>query len=106
MDKYSLSDMKLGWFIGDFSPVAYKTDAAEVAVKHYKTGDYDKKHYHKIATETTTIVIGRVKMNDIEYKTGDVLVIPPGEATDFMVLEPTVTVVVKIPGVKNDKYEV
>jgi quercetin dioxygenase-like cupin family protein len=106
MKKVSLEDMKLGWIVGAFTPTAYHTENCEVAIKHYKIGDYDKKHYHKIATEITTIVSGEVKMNDIIYTTGDVLVIDINEATDFLALKPTTTVVVKVPGAKNDKYEV
>jgi hypothetical protein len=28
-----------GWFVGDFTPTAFKTDACEVAVKTYKAGE-------------------------------------------------------------------
>jgi len=106
MKLFKLEEMKLGWMVGDFTPTAYQTGNCEVAVKHYLKGDYDRKHYHKIATEITTIVTGSVKMNGEIYANGDVLVIEPNEATDFLALEPTTTVVVKVPGAKNDKYEV
>ena len=43
-------------------------------------------------------------MNGVEYKQGDIIVIEPGESTDFEVLEETITTVVKIPGATNDKY--
>ena len=100
-----LTDMKLGWFIGNFEPSLYKTENVEVAIKKYNKGDYEESHFHKIATEITTIVTGKVKMNDTEYSSGDIITIPPNEATDFMVLEDnTITTVVKIPGAKNDKY--
>ena len=46
-----LSDMKGGWFIGNFEPSLFKTNNCEVAIKHYKKGDYESAHYHKIATE-------------------------------------------------------
>ena len=45
-----LSKMKKGWFVGDFNPTLIKTQSAEVAVKHYKKGDSEECHYHKIAT--------------------------------------------------------
>ena len=101
-----LKDMTKGWFIGNFEPSLFKTNDCEVAVKSYKKGDYEAKHYHKIATEYTCIIKGRVKMNDIEYEAGDIIVMEPGETTDFESLEDnTINVVVKIPGVNNDKYE-
>ena len=44
-------------------------------------------------------------MNGVEYKAGDIVVMEPMEATDFECLEDgTQNVVVKYPGVNNDKY--
>ena len=99
-----LEDMVKGWFVGNFDPTLLKTNDVEIAVKEYKKGDYEKKHYHKIATEITVIVSGRVKMNNVEYKKGDIIVTEPNEATDFEALEDTVNTVVKYPGANNDKY--
>ena len=99
-----LEDMVKGWFVGNFEPTLIKTNNVEVAVKEYKKGDYEEKHYHKIATEITVIISGRVKMNDVEYSKGDIIVIEPNEATDFEALEDTVNAVVKFPGASNDKY--
>lgn len=99
-----LDDMIKGWFIGNFEPTLFNTDLVEVAVKEYKAGDYEQKHYHKIATEITVITKGRVEMNGVEYSSGDIITIEPNEATDFKVLEDTITTVVKLPCVKDDKY--
>jgi quercetin dioxygenase-like cupin family protein len=105
MKTAKINDMVKGWFIGNFEPTLRKTNDVEVAVKSYRTGDYDERHYHKIATEYTVIVSGRVKMNGTEYRAGDIIVIEPGEATDFEALEDgTTNVVVKMPGANNDKY--
>lgn len=100
-----LEDMIKGWFIGNFEPTLFHTNDVEVAVKEYKKGDYEQKHYHKIATEFTVITSGRVRMNGIEYGKGDIIVMEPNEVTDFECLEDgTQNVVVKIPGANNDKY--
>ena len=100
-----LEKMFKGWFIGNFEPTLLRTNDVEVAVKSYKKGDYEAKHYHKIATEFTVIISGRVKMNGVEYGKGDIIVMEPNEATDFECLEDgTQNVVVKIPGANNDKY--
>ena len=100
-----LKNMTKGWFVGDFEPTLLKTQQVEVAVKHYNKGDREGRHYHKIATEITVIVYGRVRMNDIEYCEGDIVVIEPMESTDFEALEDAVTTVVKYPGAIDDKYE-
>ena len=43
-------------------------------------------------------------MNGIEYNAGDIIVMEPGEATDFEAVTDAVNVVVKVPGANNDKY--
>ena len=104
MKKYKLSDMQGGWFVGDFSPTCYPTARFEVALKRYGKGDSEARHVHKKATELTLIAEGSVKMNGNLYKQGDIIVIEPGESTDFEALEDSWTVVVKTASVKGDKY--
>ena len=100
-----LEDMVKGWFIGNFVPSLCKTEDVEVAVKRYNFGDSEGTHFHKIATEYTVVISGRIRMNGIEYGADDIIVIEPGESTDFECLEDgTVNVVVKLPGAVNDKY--
>jgi len=104
MKKFNLSNMTKGWFVGDFSPTLLKTRDVEVAVKKYIKGDTEEKHYHKLATEITVVVSGRIMMNSVEYKEGDIIIIEPYEASDFEALEDSVNTVVKFPGANNDKY--
>lgn len=106
MKEFDLNQMVKGWFVGDFTPTAIKSKDFEVAVKHYKKGDYESSHYHKIATEVTVVCSGRVKMNDREHKVGSIIVIEPNEATDFFALEDTITCVVKTPSALSDKYTI
>lgn len=106
MQKFNLKEMIGGWFIGNFEPSLLKTNDVEVSVKRYKSGDYDKSHYHKIGTEYTVIVQGQVEMSGNIYNENDILIISPGEKTDFKALTDAITVVVKIPGASNDKYNV
>ncbi len=100
----SLNQMVKGWFIGNFEPALIKTGDVEVAVKEYKKGDYEEAHYHKIATELTVVVYGKIRMKKNVYKKGDIIVIEPGDITDFEALEDTACAVVKYPGASNDKY--
>lgn len=105
MKRAKIENMIKGWFVGDFEPTLIKTSDVEVAVKEYRQGDREGRHYHKVATEITVICSGRVRMNDIEYGKGDIIVIEPLESTDFEALEDSTTTVVKYPGAGNDKYE-
>ena len=104
MKTANLKQMVKGWFIGNFQPTLYATNDVEVAVKHYKAGDAEGAHYHKIATEFTVIISGEVRMNGVSYHTGDIIVMEPGDITDFKAVTDAVNVVVKIPGANNDKY--
>lgn len=104
MEKFKLEDMFGGWFIGNFTPSLYKTNDVEVGVKKYKKGDKETAHYHKIATEFTLILDGRVKMLGQEYTNGDIIKINPFDVTDFEALTDVTTVVIKLPGANNDKY--
>ena len=99
-----LSSMVKGWFVGPFTPTAYSTDGCEVAVKYYKAGETEKAHFHKIATEITLVLSGRVRMAGREWGGGDIVILEPGEETDFEALSDAINVVVKVPGAQNDKY--
>jgi len=99
-----LESMIKGWFVGDFAPVALRSAHCEVAIKHCAAGDHEAAHYHAVATELTAIVSGRVRMLGREWGAGDILTIEPGEATDFTALTEVVTVVVKLPSAKDDKF--
>jgi len=103
--KYNnLDDMFKGWFVGDFAPTALATSACEVAVKRYKAGEKEDRHFHKIGTEVTVILHGSAAMNGVVLDEGQIVTINPGEATDFLAITDVTTVVVKTPSVVNDKY--
>lgn len=100
----NLSGMIRGWYAGNFTPSVFRTDLFEAAVQRYKSGQTEPSHTHKIATEITVIVTGEASMNGVVYKEGDIVVINPGEITDFVALTDVVTAVVKVPSIPNDKY--
>lgn len=100
----NLNDMVNGWFIGNFEPSLYKTNDLEAAVKSYEAGFIAEAHYHKIATEFTVIVSGQVRINGEVYGPGAIIVMEPGDVTDFEALTDVVNAVIKVPGPNNDKY--
>ena len=104
MKVHRLDDMKRGWFVGDFDPTLFATDAVEVAVKDYEAGEAEERHLHKVATELTAVVSGSVRMDGRELAAGDIAVLEPGEACDFLALTDATVVAVKLPGAKDDKY--
>jgi hypothetical protein len=105
LENYKLEDMFKGWFIGNFEPSLYKTNDVEVGIKKYNAGDYENSHFHKIATEFTVIISGTVEMNGVQYFENEIIKIIPGVKTNFKAITDVITVVVKLPGANNDKYE-
>jgi mannose-6-phosphate isomerase-like protein (cupin superfamily) len=106
LQRYKLNQFTKGWFVGNFSPTLLATDGVEVAVKRYRAGEGEGAHFHKVATELTLVVSGRVRMGTEEFGPDDIVKIEPGQATDFMPLTDATTVVVKVPCVSGDKYMV
>jgi quercetin dioxygenase-like cupin family protein len=104
MKEAKLSEMHRGWFIGKFVPSVFETEACEVAVKVYAAGDREASHYHRVSTEITVVISGKIRMRNREWGLGDIIVIEPGEATDFEAVTDAVNVVVKLPGELNDKF--
>ncbi len=104
MDHYQLSQMINGWFIGDFEPSVVRTPDFEVGVKRYKAGDQEAEHFHKIATEITVVVSGRIEMAGSEWEEGGIIHLLPGTSSSFRALTDAVLTVVKFPSVAGDKY--
>jgi quercetin dioxygenase-like cupin family protein len=98
--------MHRGWLVGNFEPTCYKTAACEVACQHFDAGETEAPHVHRVATEITLVVSGRAVMAGRELTAGDILVLDPGDAAGFTAIEPTTTLVVKLPSAPGDKYAV
>lgn len=92
--------------VGDFEPACFRTAACEVACKHYAAGDREPAHVHRIAAELTLIVSGEVRMNGRRFTAGDIVMLDPGEPTDFEAVTAVTTMVVKMPSVRGDKFPV
>lgn len=105
MKTYKLKDYNRGWIVGSFEGPLYTKDY-EIAYKYYVKGDYEKSHKHDLSAEVTTILLGTVEMNNIEYFEGDIIVQDKGEYTDFRCLSDRVITAVYRPdgSFPNDKY--
>lgn len=104
VETFFLKDMIKGWFVGNFEPTVFNTSEVEVGIKHYQRGENEKFHHHKIATEITVVQKGIVEMNGVIYNDGAIIKLSPGVSSDFKAITDVTTIVVKIPGVNNDKY--
>lgn len=104
IEKRHDSEFTRGWLIGDFKPALANIKECEVAIKYYLANDYEPMHYHKVATEYTYIIKGKCSFDDWIFDAGDIAIIHSGHATLFKCIEDAITVVIKTPSVKEDKY--
>lgn len=105
MKKFHMRDAgERGWFIGQFDRAVFKTDTCEVAFQTNYKGEISEPHYHRIATEVNLITRGLVKINKELYTAGQGIILHPGDVATCEYLADTDTLVVKVPGVLNDKY--
>lgn len=106
MEITKFEDYKGGWFVGDFSPSALKTDLFEVCYKIHQAGEKWETHYHKIGTEINYLIEGEMIIQGVKLTSGDVFVIKPYEVADPVFLSECKLVVVKTPSKTNDKYAI
>ena len=106
MNIKKIDDFIRGWIIGNFEPSLLKTELFEVGLMRHKAGEVWPKHYHKVGTEYNVLVSGKMIIQGKELISGDVFVFNPGEVADPIFLEDCSVLVVKVPSILGDKYEV
>lgn len=106
MRKFSLSEMKRGWFIGNFFPSVLKTDLFEVGIMNHKKGEEWPKHFHAEATEYNVLLKGSMTVNGQLIKSGDIFILEKNEPCKPIFIENCTIVCVKVPSIPGDKYEI
>jgi quercetin dioxygenase-like cupin family protein len=97
---------KNGWFIGDFEPSLVRSKDVEISLMHHKKGAYIPLHYHHLVEEINVFVSGSMLCNGTELKPGDIFIFEKDEVSDCIVHEDSTIVVVKMPSIIGDKYNV
>lgn len=106
MNISNIKDYDRGWFIGNFEPSIFKTKDFEVGVLRHKKDEYWAPHYHKESVEYNVLISGKMVVQGNELNSGDVFVFQKGEIADPIFLEDCTLVVVKVPSIPSDKFEV
>jgi hypoxanthine phosphoribosyltransferase len=106
MEIFKISDMKGGWFAGDFLPTAYKTKEFEVCYKKHYKGEEWPTHYHKISTEINLLIKGSMIIQETKLNEGDIFILKPFEIANPIFLEDCEVLIVKTPSSIGDKYEI
>lgn len=102
MEVYDLKKMRLGWFMGNFTPVVRQNENVEIAVKHYKKFGFEGFYYRNTDREIIVILSGKAKINGCIYKKNDIIVFEPKEEKDFLPLTDVECIVIKTPGTQKD----
>jgi quercetin dioxygenase-like cupin family protein len=95
-----------GWFIGDFEPSILRTKDFEVGLLFHAKGEHHKAHYHALSDEYNVLIEGDMTIQGERYVTGDVFIIHKGVVADPIFHEDCKLIVVKIPSIPSDKFEV
>lgn len=102
----TIKKMTNGWMIGDFEPNVLRTKEFEIAHHHYKKDFKAVPHTHRMATEYNYIVSGHLIATGHELRAGNLFIYEPNDVADVVFLEDTDLIIVKVPSVPSDKYEV
>lgn len=103
LEKFCLSDFKLGWIVGDFVPSLVSSKEIEIAVKYFQAGEKEPSHKQIIATEISVVVNGIIKIDGVSFESGDIIKISPGIFADFESVTDSALVCIKYPSLPNDK---
>ena len=106
MELYNLEDFWRGWFIGDFEPSVLRTKDFEVGSVIHKKGEHWPAHFHRESDEYNLLVSGEMIICGHKISSGAVFVIRKNEVANPEFLEDCKVVVIKVPSVIGDKYEV
>jgi quercetin dioxygenase-like cupin family protein len=106
MEVKHISQFQGGWLVGNFDSAIAKSKECEVCYKFHNKGQRWPTHIHKIATEINYLIRGRMIVGGKELHAGHVFIIRPYEKADPQFLEDCELIVIKMPSVPGDKYEV
>jgi len=104
MEVSHISDFKKGWFVGDFEPSIFRNPFFELAHQKHEAGYKTPKHFHKVTTELTYIVKGKMRVGDQILSDGCMFVYEKGEVADSEVIEDVDIIVLRYPSIPTDKY--
>ena len=103
MNICKFTDMKGGWFVGDFLPTALATKDFEVSYKVHAKAEKWPVHYHRHSTEINLLVRGQMVLQGKKLMGGDIFTLEPYEIADPVFFTECEIVCVKVPSALDDK---
>lgn len=102
----NIKRMYRGWLIGNFEPCILKTKDFEIGILTHKKGEVWPKHFHKEAVEYNCLIEGKMTVQNKLIEPGMIFIFEKNEIADPIFLEDCKVLVIKIPSVIGDKYEI
>lgn len=93
-----------GWLVGQFSPSLVHSKEIEVGFKCIKKGTLADSHYHKLKTEYTILLSGKLRVGDTILTPPSCVVLEPHFENDHDFLEDSIILIINTPSVQGDKY--
>ena len=95
-----------GWFVGSFKPNLINNQDIEVGIKVIPQNTKPDYHFHKIKTEYTILIQGKIICLEkkIHVLPGTTIKLLPYEKNDQFFPERSLILVLNTPSVKGDKY--
>ncbi len=95
-----------GWFVGSFKPNLVNNQDIEVGIKVIPENTKPDYHFHKIKTEYTILLQGKIICleKNIHISPGTTIKLLPYEKNDQFFPERSLILVLNTPSVKGDKY--
>jgi hypothetical protein len=97
-------NMTNGWYIGDFTPSAYRTKDFEVAILEHKMNEDWPAHYHMLCDEINYLLKGTMTLNTVILVAPTIFIIEKHEVAYPTFQTDCTIVVVKTPSIPGDKY--
>ena len=82
-----------------------KTKISRCRLKLLKKVNIVISHVHKVATEYTVVVTGKIEMNGTTLSSGQGMIVKPGTYCDTRAITESNLVIVKLPSLPGDKYK-
>ena len=95
-----------GWFVGTFEPNLIKKEDIEVGIKRIKADTQPDFHYHKIKTEYTVLIEGKIicQTKKLIVEPGLIIKLYPYEKNDQYFPIDSLILVINTPSIQGDKY--
>jgi quercetin dioxygenase-like cupin family protein len=101
MQRLNINNYTRGWVAGNFEPSIFNSENFECAIKTFKAGEIEQKHYHHSSRELTIVISGKIEMNGEEFSGGEMVLLEVNEISEFKSITDSVCVALRDKSIKG-----